>query len=327
MRFGVNNILDEVGARTIIETIRNNPNESEYIIDLKNLTDTKPLGVAILANELTYFKRNSKHISFAGIDTNPYPVTYLQAAGFFDVLGIQRENIRSPKEHNIQVKLMNITRGYLHEIMDNSPRMVLQEAIEDVSEAMTYKIFNKPNSHIAYCFREIIRNVFEHSGADSCTCFAQHKRASGTLEIAVADSGAGILSAISKKNKFITTTDEAIEFAIKPGASGADTSGTDEYSNSGFGLYVMSKIGEHFGKFTIATNDRIHYMGSTPTKKRPYHYHGTAVGLFVNYADFINNGNVVERIVHDGERLAKTLGLNSKASTKSKIIGNRKSPK
>ena len=53
--------------------------------------------------------------------------------------------------------------------------------------------------YVIYCFTEMMRNVFEHSGADRVYVCAQYWPFHQLVEIAISDMGCGIKAAMNKQ--------------------------------------------------------------------------------------------------------------------------------
>jgi hypothetical protein len=195
----------------------------------------------------------------------------------------------------------------------------LQQIVQEDCDQMTSLLFGIPEKRISYCFREIIRNTFEHSGANECSVMGQKFEDTNNIEIATIDTGKGVLSALSNRHK-VNSIESALKLAIKPGISGADTSGSDEFTNSGFGLYVLSEIGRRFGKFLIGTKGKMMLIRNDGN---PQFYRaaisGTVVGLNIKTEEYLKNRNIVNQIIDEGESIAAAEGRRVKASASSRI--------
>jgi hypothetical protein len=151
---------------------------------------------------------------------------------------------------------------------------------------------------VAYSFREIIRNVFEHAGVDEC--FIQGQRmTSGVIEVAILDEGCGIRTSLSKA--YPTSSDnEALDSCILPGVSSRSRD-LEESENSGFGLYVLSEIGRCFGRFVLCSGKAsLKLSKRNPPAKDEADVPGTLVSLRLDQPPR-NMQALLEDIVMRGE--------------------------
>ncbi|MFA0969067.1 ATP-binding protein [Pseudomonas amygdali] len=105
----------------------------------------------------------------------------------------------------------------------------------------------------SYSIREIIRNVFEHSGASRCFICGQ-RWGNGAAEFAVVDEGVGVCTTLRTAYD-LKNDEEALITAINPGVSRTAGLTKEEniYDNSGFGLYLLSQLGSNFGWFMLGS--------------------------------------------------------------------------
>ncbi|MGY3449497.1 hypothetical protein [Bradyrhizobium sp. USDA 4353] len=111
---------------------------------------------------------------------------------------------------------------------------------------------------LSYSIREMIRNVFEHSGADRVFYCAQYWPAKQKVEVCLLDRGMGIRQSLGTNPNFRYKTDkEAVEMSLWPGVSGKThlKPRSENWANSGYGLYMTSRLSRHGGNFTMASGD------------------------------------------------------------------------
>ena len=168
---------------------------------------------------------------------------------------------------------------------------------------------------LLYCFREIIRNSFEHAGVNKCFVMAQ-RWYDGDAEITIADRGMGIYDSLKQKHA-VTSPENALKLALMPGiTSGGDRATGSEWDNSGFGLYVTSEIGKRFGNFSILSSNKLLLNAgqNNPTKDVPLH--GTIVKLKVNTNDGDYFPNILKQIIGEGEKIALNISGSIKTASK-----------
>jgi hypothetical protein len=109
---------------------------------------------------------------------------------------------------------------------------------------------------IQYTFREIIRNIFEHSGAKSFIIAGQYYPKHKNVQIVIADNGQGIPNSLRWNKAFAHLSDkDALNIALMPGVSGnaaaLSTAPADIWQNSGYGLYMISRLARNRGLLNI----------------------------------------------------------------------------
>lgn len=155
----------------------------------------------------------------------------------------------------------------------------------------TWQLFD----YFEYSFRELIRNVPEHSKTGTVKVMAQVLPARGMIKVAVVDSGCGIWASI--ENLFLIVTvistnqehngvrddKEAITKALKPSITRSHQKRTQHsnkcWSNSGFGLYMLSELAKTAGgKFQIVSGDTVFEITKDTSQISACHK-DTAVGI------------------------------------------------
>lgn len=117
--------------------------------------------------------------------------------------------------------------------------------------------------YLKYSLQEALRNVPEHAGISTVTIAAQRwsKEDYKWLEIAILDEGWGVRASLSQNQKYkLESDDEALREALKPGISGKpilnNPHDNDDWSHSGFGLYMLSNlVTEVGGEFQIVSGE------------------------------------------------------------------------
>lgn len=149
--------------------------------------------------------------------------------------------------------------------------IALGELITDTSRKLAEVLSrgdNRMKETMTFCLREMIRNIPEHSFSINGWYCSQYWPTEDLVELALLDDGRGILESINSNYTYATqrlSNCEAIIKAIEPGVSRTyDESGNEEiflntgskWKNSGFGLYVVSRIcAKTGGNFILASGD------------------------------------------------------------------------
>jgi hypothetical protein len=149
---------------------------------------------------------------------------------------------------------------------------------------------------VSYSLREMIRNVFEHSECDRLLLCAQYWPARQKVEVCLLDRGIGIRQSLGANPNFRFRTDkEALEWSLWPGVSGkTHLHSRSPWANSGYGLYMTSRLSRHGGNFAIVSGDALIVLSSTMKKDNfSTRLQGTAIRMNL---DTTRIGNVTARL-------------------------------
>jgi len=190
----------------------------------------------------------------------------------------------------------------------------VDERSEQLASVLTRKHTGQVFETLQYAIREIFRNALEHSNGSNAVFLGQFWPKKNEAEIVVADDGVGVAENIYD-NEFVDVANNlgAIKVALMPGISGvsrADRVNQDTiWRNSGFGLYVVSRLAARFGRFCIVSNGD--YLELTRGKQthRKYPLSGTAVGIRIVIDEASRSSDFIRRTIEEGER------------TRSEIVG------
>ncbi|PXX67554.1 hypothetical protein SAMN05660489_03176 [Pseudomonas sp. LAMO17WK12:I10] len=276
----------------------------------------------VLRKWVSYRKAQGLDTWRSEINENNQVHSYLMHLGFFDFINIQAGKkigeakgsltylpIRVIKRPE-QSAEVNGLKAWYESIESEARRLagVVAGSHDDSKELRVY----------TYSIREIVRNVFEHSGADECLICGQ-RWANGVVEFAVVDEGKGISNSL-RDIMDVESDEQALMQAISPGVSRTAGLADQEniYDNSGFGLYVLSQIGSNFGWFFMGSGQAqlVGFERSFTTSELSFF--GTFVGIRLNKSPSDFRG-LLEDIVSAGEQEALSTGRVRKASALSKL--------
>lgn len=213
----------------------------------------------------------------------------------------------------------------------------IQEVIVSKSNLMANVLSQGNASYkkwLSYALTEIMRNIPEHSDAKEIWYCAQYWPSFDLVELAILDEGIGIKESLLSNvayESLISTDKEALEYALKPGISrtfipGKSNTSIDEWANSGYGLYMVSRTCAALGgNFIILSGDAAMKVDENGVKEYPGNCHlkGTAIQIRVRLSQMSKYEEVVKKILSEGEKEAgedkKTIKSASK-STK-RILG------
>ena len=299
--------------------------ETDIIVNLSNLSFTFPIGTLVLAQYLRY-NRESKGRSIKFISSNIYSsvINYLTSVGFFKYFGENPFCANDLNKSKTYIPFSIIEWSDLQSRVNderlNGHNCKIQDVICEYSDNYSDWMFGKIEPVISYCFREIIRNVFEHTNCLYCSIFGQIYPTRDEIEICIADSGSGIRNTLSKVYPECVDDEWALTHAILPGITSGAVKIGSEYDNSGFGLYVLSQIAQKFGYMWIGSGEKFLKIDSKGVHLFDGFYPGTFVGINFKYQTLLRHQEWIMQIINEGESLSRKLGINGAASTSTKSI-------
>jgi len=194
----------------------------------------------------------------------------------------------------------------------------MNDTIETEAKRLS-KVLCRSNSDMqrlfSYIIREILRNIPEHSDSNKAIICAQYW-SDGRAEIAILDEGIGIKNSLMKNTvhrEYVKTDIDALESAIKPGISQAfspdkKNNTHDEWSNSGFGLYMASEICKKLtGVFWMASGEKAIQVNCNGITEHNTFFNGTAIGIQFNVSHLKGSQQLITEIAKAGEKEAKSI--------------------
>lgn len=299
--------------------------DSEIVVNFSYLSFVYPIGALALAQ---YLKYNQEHkgrvIKFVGISFFSRAVGYLDSVGFFKYFGESPFGVKDLNKGKSYIPFSviewNVLQSRVYDEKLNGNVIRIQDAIEEYSENYSDWMFGKVEPVISYCFREIIRNVFEHTNCLYCSIFGQIYPTRDEIEICIADSGTGIRNSLAQCYEECTNDEWALQNAILPGITSGDVKTGSMYDNSGFGLYVLSRIAQKFGYMLIGSGEKFLKIDSKGNHLFDGFFPGTFVGINFKYRTLLRHQEWIMQIINEGESLSRKLGINGTASTSTKTI-------
>jgi hypothetical protein len=320
--------LDEAGAFDFIAQLERST--GSLIVDFSDTQFALPLGALMLASAYRRFVTTQDAVLKAeGINLDLPAHSYLGHMGFFKSMGIpvgKRPGESPGSSTYIPITVLDIAdlegahRSKLLETYDEPPigSLVDVEAMK-LAKLVTQDLRPKINRPMGYCFREIIRNVFEHSGEKRCAIYAQ-RWANGFIEVAIVDRGKGIRNSLEGKQR-VENDRDALMTAMTAGVSGSAKTPDGQWGNSGFGLFVLSELGKALGSFSLCSGNTsaLASEGAVVFAKHHASFWGTAVGLKIRQLSPNQFRQLVDDIVGRGEEIVRGRGENVRASKSTRI--------
>lgn len=286
-----------------------------------------PFSMLLLAMHLRRFRE--RHPAAACYATNFESHSYAAHMGFFKTFGLDHGN--APGEalgSSTYVPIQSIKRSELAEKASQAYvelGVTIEEKAGALSTILTQKYDGVLHDTLTYSIREILRNVFEHSGADEVFICAQHWPSRNEVEVGIVDAGIGIKAGLAENPNFqFETHRESLHAALMPGVSGNIWAGkgNDPWMNTGYGLYMTNRICRAGGCFFICSGDSGLWLERKRKLDVPSNLQGTAVRLFLDTSQLSDLKDRLAGFHKDGVRAAKEIdGANtSYASAASQML-------
>jgi len=298
--------LDATSALEFAACISAHAQEPQVIVDFTALRSFEPFGLLYAGAAIRAFlrERGGRGDGVHGVCAGEPAHEYLAHIGFFQWLGIQvGKSPGAVAGGTTWLPVTTLTRAELDQRIAETGKplgSVIHQECECLSRLVTQSNQYKVTAPLAYCLREVIRNVFEHAETDRCVLCAQ-KCADGAIEIAVIDQGRGIRCSLEERLHF-KNDGEALRQAIHPGVSRSPSSDPDNpWGNSGFGLFVLSEIGREIGAFRVVSNQASLHLENGKILEEEASFCGTAIQLRLRRPKGMNLEDFINAIIVRGE--------------------------
>jgi hypothetical protein len=289
---------------------------SKVKFDYLAMTNFEPFGMLVMSQNIKRILDQHKDVKF--ITSNHKHHDYAAHVGYFKASGFDYG--RDPGEAHGSSTYIPITKLIVRDL--NSQAYERAEAVQDTIERQAINLANilsngnnKLSIVLSYSIRELMRNIVEHSTSSEIWIAAQKWPNLKKVEIAILDKGVGIKQAISvNPNLNISSTKDALRVAIEPGISGRAFTHRGKkrgvtnspWDNSGFGLFVTSKLCQFGGEFLIASKDVGMRLRGEKCRFFDCDIEGTAIKLKLDIEKIDLMGpTIVNEIVTMGEVQAK----------------------
>lgn len=283
--------LDLHGAMQFSMDVNSVEQADEYVLDFGDVETSEPFGMLIISSELQ--RLVAKYPGASGSCANFQKMTYAGNMGFFKAFGLNHG--MAPGEADGGNNFVPITIFDCNQLRSEaaSEGLYVGEVIEKESQHLAEMLCGESSGEIhstlSYSLREIMRNVVEHSEASRFGICAQNWTSKKMVEVAIIDRGVGLKATLSRNPHLeIPDCKAAINYALMPAVSGrvfkgAKVKNKNQWTNSGFGLYMTSRICRNGGTFFVASGDVGMLLTKRSEGKRyiPCSFEGTAVRMVI----------------------------------------------
>ncbi len=315
MRIEIPDRLTPTKAINFANYIEQCVEDNEYIYDFKNMQHCHPYGLLVIASAIRNNKQrypNANHRLEHVEDTQggQFAATF----GLYQSIGHDVGWAKEERDIGYRyIPIKEISASDLHQQYTDTT--LLNEKVERQSYELTdILVADQPKTvrdAIQYCFREIIRNTFEHGNTNSFWVCGQYWPTRNEAEIAIMDEGIGILKSLQSNSRISAKNcKEANLLALQPGMSrmiGLKQDPMDIWQNSGYGLYVASTIcAMTEGYFIISSGDSAILINNSEQSEYYASQKGTTIclNIKINSKKLRDFDKTLEAIVSEGQKKA-----------------------
>lgn len=283
------------------------------VFDFSNVHNCDPFPMLISSAAIRQLRRKSDVKKCKAENCNN---TYAQHMRFYKAIGIDKG--RDLDENYGNSNYLPITRLIMDDLRNDGIKNLerIQEVIVRKSKAMANVLSRGNDSFkkwLTYVLTEIMRNIPEHSQAGEIWYCAQYWPSYDLVELAILDEGIGVRQSLLSNYAYeglVSDDYEALKLALNPGISrtfapGSENISNDEWKNSGYGLYMVSRLCEALGgSFIIASGDSSVRLDSSRKSIIYQHCHiqGTAIQIRIKPSKIKNYESIARRILTEGEK-------------------------
>jgi hypothetical protein len=290
-----------------------------------------PFPMLLVSTAIRQLRQNSNVKKCKAINCNN---TYAEHMRFFKAIGINKG--RELSENYGNSNYLPITKLEIRDLKNEGIANIerIQEVIENKAKSMSRVLSNGNVSFmnwLKYILTEIMRNIPEHSQADAIWYCAQYWPRYDLVELAILDEGIGIRESLIDNpahSDEIKNDEDALRLAIQPGISkafapGCKKTSDDIWANSGYGLFMVSRLCEELGgSFIIVSGERaLKVANGSGCELYSTEFNGTAIQIRMRPSKINDYEEIAKRILCEGEKIAKqNSGRFESASKSSKSL-------
>lgn len=275
----------------------------------------EPFAMLMVSSELQRAAARNKVDSFKCI--NHERMTYAAHMGFFEAFNY-RDAPRRPGNKSGGAQHLPVNIFSCDKLRDeaNEEGTEVGNIIEEKSKHLASMLSGDSSGDfyetLSYSLREIIRNVVEHSESKQFGICAQYWPTRQKVEAAILDRGVGLRRTLSRNPHLDVGDDKAaLNYALMPAVSGRAYKGARKqrghWANSGFGLYMTSRICRNGGNFFVASGDTGMLLTKAKEGKKYFRcsYEGTAVRLVIKTDQMGSLADALKKYREDGYEIQK----------------------
>ena len=329
--FTFNHLLADEEALQASDRLRNFNSDENIYFDFTGIKFARPYGMLCLAQSIRDFRdRHSSKITFKSTrvfdnldieDNSSSPLEkllksrpddlrnacgYMGLVGFFDDAGFDYGNkvAETIPESTKYIPITKISFQKFNESYEDSHELLEQEAKKLATLLVPNEQATEYRKVLQYAIFEALRNAMEHSESDYVRICGQRWDSASTgsrAEIAILDDGIGVLESLKENtlHSELNSERDALKKAVKAGVSRRHISkrSNSPMDNSGYGLYMLKRIGKDFGSFLLNSNGTVLRAGKNPDNVEDYSkITGTSLRITINLNELLKLGSLHENL-------------------------------
>jgi len=261
----------------------------EFVFDFSNSRHVEPFPMLLVSSEIQRLASRFPNTKTSCANFNH--MTYAGHMGFFQAFGL--EFGKAPGEANGSKRYLPLKILSCEQLIQSAASKGIEvgDEVEGESKHMAAMLCGADTGAVfetlSYSVREMMRNVVEHSKAKQFGICAQYWPSKNKVEVAIFDRGIGLRKSLQNNPHLDASNDKrAINYALMPAVSGKAFKGARQkqrgpWANSGFGLYMTSRICRNGGTFFVASGDTGMLLTKKAEAKRYFNctFGGTAIRM------------------------------------------------
>lgn len=295
-------------------SLKNYELEESEVFDFSAVRNSDPFPMLLASTAIRQLRARSTVKKCKAENCNN---SYAEHMRFYKAIGI---NIGHELDENYGNKnYLPITKLDIKDLRNSGIQNLerIQEVIAKKSREMA-NVLSRGNVSFAnwssYVLTEIMRNIPEHSNANAIWYCAQYWPSYDLVELAILDEGRGIKESLLSNGAYdelVSSDEEALRLALEPGISrtfvpGSRNLSDDEWKNSGFGLYMVSRLCDRLGgSFIIASGNAALRLYNNKNTFSKCFLQGTGIQIRISPSQIHKYREVAEEILREGELSVK----------------------
>ena len=308
--------LDLKSSLEFGEKLNSSKGNTDYLFDFSPLKYIGPFGLVYISSciEDLCNRCPNNEPEGTGYENLGYPAHM----GFFKIFDLDHGN--SPGQAKGSDRYIPITILDALEIRRESASSgiaigsIIEKESQRLATVLSQEVEGDVYETLAYSMREILRNAVEHSHSNSVRFCAQYFPKQDRVEVVILDKGRGIKKSF-ERNPYINPQShkEAINYSLMPGVSGTAFKGSkinarkDDWKNSGYGLYMTTRICRLGGDFFIGSYDSGILLHTGRKKYLKLSHNGTLLRLTIKPSQATNLRSRLLQFSNEGKVIASQI--------------------
>ncbi len=261
-----------------------------YIFDFRQVSHVEPFGLLIVSDSIDRFR--IEHASALFTAEHFEHLTYAGHMGFFKAFGLQFGKMPGEASGSSSYLPITIVSSDTIRRLAANKYKEIGDVVDEHAARLASMLLQERGGvlfdTVQFCLREVSRNIVEHSESDRFSYCAQYWNKNKTVQIAIVDRGIGLSASLRQNQKLPISSDkDAVQLALMPGVSRVgilpqSKADHDPWANSGFGLYMTSRICREGGRFTALSGTAAIELSRELKTVHIGKYAGTALALEIN---------------------------------------------